>query len=154
MESKDELKEINIKSHGCYYIDDIIRFCDRDIICNYILSDEKLYKENYKIIIIYDILCKTSMGAKPLRIRFDKIDGFIKINDKIKHLVLFDYSYCDKIRHKFRYLIREKSGITDSINHNFAKLRINSYDSLPVEEILIFHYMIILIKSVITTILL
>ena len=28
------------------------------------------------------------MGPKPLRIRFDKIDGFIKINDKIRFLVL------------------------------------------------------------------
>ena len=30
-------------------------------------------------------------GAKPLRIRFNKIDGFIEINHKIKHLDLFDY---------------------------------------------------------------
>ena len=29
MESKDELKEIDIKSHTCYYLDDIIK--DRDI---------------------------------------------------------------------------------------------------------------------------
>ena len=100
------------------------------------------------------ILYKTSMGAKPLRIRFDKIDGFIKIHDKIKHLVLFDYSYSDKIRDKFRYLICEKGGITGNVNHNFARIRINSYDSLHIEEILTFHYVIIHVKSVITTILL
>ena len=41
MESKDELNEINIKNHTCYYVDDIIRFWDRDIIFNDILSDEK-----------------------------------------------------------------------------------------------------------------
>ena len=29
MESKDELKEIDIKNHTCYYFDDIIK--DRDI---------------------------------------------------------------------------------------------------------------------------
>ena len=34
---------------------------------------------------------KTSTGAKPLRIRFDKIDGFIKIHHKIRYLVLFGY---------------------------------------------------------------
>ena len=40
-----------------------------------ILSDEKKYKN----ISIYDISCKTFMGSMPLRIRFNKIDGFIII---------------------------------------------------------------------------
>ena len=31
MESKDKLKEIDIKNCRCYYFDDIIRFWDRDI---------------------------------------------------------------------------------------------------------------------------
>ena len=140
MKSKDEFKEIDIKNHTCYYFDDIIRFWDRDIDFSNILSDEKLYKENNENILIYDILYKTSTGAKPLRIRFDKIDGFIKINDKIRYLVLSDYSYCDKTKH----LICEKSGITDSINRNFGRIRIDSYDSL-----LSFHNVIILIKSVV-----
>ena len=43
------------------------------------------------------------MGPKPLRIRFDKIDGFIKIHgSKLRHLVSFDYGFfdiiCDKIK--------------------------------------------------------
>ena len=33
---------------------------------------------------------KTSTGAKPLRIRYDEIDGFVKIQDRIRYLVLFD----------------------------------------------------------------
>ena len=33
------------------------------------------------------------MGAKPLHIRFDEIDGFIKIHDKIWYLVIFDYTF-------------------------------------------------------------
>ena len=70
----------------------------------------------------------------PLRIRFHEIDGFIKIHDKIRYLVLFDYSYCDKICDKIKYLISEKSGITDSINHNFGRIRIDSYNSLPIEK--------------------
>ena len=52
---------------------------------------------------------------------------------------------CDKIK----YLISKKSGITDSINHNFGKIRIDSYNSLPIEKILTFHNVIILIKSVV-----
>ena len=31
METKDELKEIDIKNGMCYYFDNIIRFWDRDI---------------------------------------------------------------------------------------------------------------------------
>ena len=54
-----------------------------------VISDEKLYKENKESILICDISHMT--GAKPLRIRFNKIDGFIEINHKIKHLDLFDY---------------------------------------------------------------
>ena len=55
----------------------------------------------------------------------------------------------DKICDKSKYLISENSGITDSINHNFGKIRIDSYNSLPIEKILIFHNAIILIKSVV-----
>ena len=43
----------------------------------------------------------------------------------------------------------KKSGITDSINHNFRKIWICSYNSLPFEKILTFHNVIILIKSVV-----
>ena len=81
-----------------------------------------------------------------MRLRFDKIDGFNKIYDKIRYLVLFDYSYCDKICDKIKYLVSEKSGITDSINHNFAIIRIDSNDSLLSEKILTFHNVIILTK--------
>ena len=44
--------------------------------------------------------------------------------------------------------MREKSGITDSVSHNFGIIRIDSYNSLPKEKILTFHNDIILIKSV------
>ena len=37
----------------------------------------------------------------------------------------------------------------DSINHNFGKIRIDSSNSLPIEKILTFHNVIILIKSVV-----
>ena len=63
---------------------------------------------------------------------------------------MFDYSYCYKTCYKIKYLICEKSGTTDSINHNFARIRIDSYDSLPIEKILAFHNVIKLINSVVT----
>ena len=124
MESKDELKEIDIKNRTCYYFDDIIRFWDKDIDFFDILLEEKLYKEKCGNILIYDVSYKISMGAKPSCVRFDKIDRFIKIHDKIRYLVLFDYSYCDKICDKIKYIISDKSDVAGSINHNFARIRL------------------------------
>ena len=40
---------------------------------------------------MYSILHKSPTGPKPLRIRFNKIDGFsIALDGKIKYLILFD----------------------------------------------------------------
>ena len=89
-----------------------------------------------------------------MRIRFDKVDGFIKIHDKNRYLIFFDYHdyYCyyDKIWDKVKYVINEKKGIAVSINHHFARIRIDSYSSLPIEKILPFHNVVILIKSVVS----
>ena len=76
---------------------------------------------------------------------FDKIDGFIKTHNGFRCLILFDYGWFNKIYNK---IISEKSGITDSINHNFAKIRINSYDSLHIEKVFTFHNVTVLIKSI------
>ena len=93
---------------------------------------KKLYKEIYENTLIYNVSYKTSTCAKLLHIRFDKIDVLIKIHEKIRYLVLFDYSYCDKICDKTKYLISQKSDIRDSINHSFARIRIDSYRSLSI----------------------
>ena len=69
--------------------------------------------------------------------------------DGIRYLVLFDYGWCDKICDSIKYLIIEKSGITDSINNNFGRIRTDSYNSLPIEKIFTFHNVITLIKSVV-----
>ena len=149
MESEDKLNEIDIKNRTCYYFEAVIRFWDRDINFSDILLDKNWYKERNENILVYDISYKTSTGARLLHIRLDKIDGFIKIHDKIRYLVLFDYSYCDKVCDKIKYLISEKSSTTNNINHNFARIRIDSYDSLPIEKILTFQNVVILIKSVV-----
>ena len=53
---------------------------------------------------IFDILCKTFIQAKPLRIWFNKIDGFIKIYDEITYLVLFDYEKYNGFFDRINYL--------------------------------------------------
>ena len=89
----------------------------------------------YENISVYDMLYKTAAGPKPLHIRFDKIDGFIIVLDgKIRHLILFDYGLFNKICNKIKYILSKKSGITNSINYNFGKIRIDSYNYLPVKK--------------------
>ena len=88
------------------------------------------------------------MGSKPLRIRFNEIDECMKIYDGIRYLVLFTHLWYDEIYDRIRYLISKKSAITNCINHNFARIRTDSYNSLPIEKTLTFHNVIILIKTV------
>ena len=92
MKNKDKLKEIDIKNLACYYYDDIIK--DRDTYFVDILLDKKLYEN----ISVYGISYETSLGPKLLRIRFNKIDGLIRVHgDEFRHLVSFDYGLFDKV---------------------------------------------------------
>ena len=61
---------------------------------------------------VYNISYKTLIDAKPLPVRFDKIDGFITACDGTRYLVLFGSEKYDFIYSRIRYLIRVKSGIT------------------------------------------
>ena len=82
---------------------------------------------------------KTLIGTKPLRISFVKVDGFIIVYDGIRYLVLFGLENYDAIYNKIRYRIGVKSGITYIFLHNYARIKVHSYDSLPLEETLTFH---------------
>ena len=59
MESKDEVRKIDIKNRACYYFDNIIE--DIDINFSNTSLDERLYEN----ISVYDISYKTSTGPKP-----------------------------------------------------------------------------------------
>ena len=74
------------------------------------------------------------MCSIPLHIRFDKIDGFIKIYDGIRYFVILGHSWFEEICDSIENIISEKRGITDSF--------------LPIEKIVTFHDVMILIKSV------
>ena len=63
----------------CYYFNNIIKLKDFDI--DNILIDEKPHEN----ILFYDISQKTLIGSKPLHIRFDKIDLFIRIYDGTRY---------------------------------------------------------------------
>ena len=74
------METVRVIIRTCYYFDDIMSTEDSDF--NSILIDEKSHEN----ILIYDISYKTLIRAKSLRIRFDKIDGFIRIYDGNRYL--------------------------------------------------------------------
>ena len=104
-------------------------------------------KKSHKNILIYDISYKTSIGSKPLCIRFDKIDWFIRIFDGTKYLLLLSTEKYDTIYNRIRYLTSLKSGITYIFSHHFAKIKV---DFLPIEKMFTLYNIIILIKSVLS----
>ena len=81
-----------------------------------------------------------------MTVRFDKVDRFIRIYDGTRYSALFSPEKYDVINDKIRYLL--KSAITYVISHNYATIKINSYEPLPIDKILTLHNVIILIKSV------
>ena len=83
IESNHVLKN-DIKNRTCYYFNNIIKI--EDFYFNNILIEEKL-NEN---ILVYNISYKTLIGENPLRIRLDKVHGFISVCDRARCLVLFD----------------------------------------------------------------
>ena len=66
------------------------------------------------------------MGAKPLLIRFDKVNEFITVYDGTRYLVLFGDEKYYFIYNRIRYLIGVKSGITYVISHIYAKIKADS----------------------------
>ena len=106
MKSKNELKEIDIKTRVCYYFDNTINGTKSNF--GNSLLDKKLYEN----ISVYDISYKPQRDPKPVRIRFDKTDGFIMVlNGKIKDLVLLAFhniiilikSVVNKNKNKYYY---------------------------------------------------
>ena len=96
-----------------------------------IIKHEKLYEN----ILIHDIFYKTLIDPKPLLIRFDQIDEYI-IYDRISYL--FRHCLTQKkygaIYSRIRYLISQKSGISNIFWHYFPNIKVDSYDPLPIEK--------------------
>ena len=66
-----------------WLFDDTIKFEDFNI------DNILINKKSYEIVLVYNISYKTLIGFKPCYIRFDKIDGFIRVYDGTRYLLLF-----------------------------------------------------------------
>ena len=137
----NNLKEISIENCTCYYFEALTRIEVFDF------DNVLLHKKSYENILAYGISHKSLIGARPLRIRFNKVDGFIRVYDGTTYLALFGPEKHDAIYNRIKYFISQKSVITYVFSHNYARIKIDSYNSLPLEKRLILHNDIILIKS-------
>ena len=65
-------KKMVLKIQQVIFFDDIIKLEDFDL-------DVLIDKKSHNFFLICNISCKTLIELNPLRIRFNKIDGFIRI---------------------------------------------------------------------------
>ena len=77
---------------------------------------------------------KTLIGLKPLIIKFNKIDVYITIYNGTTCLVLLSPEKYDAIYSRISYLISQKGGIKYTFSSHYAKIKVDSYDSLPIEK--------------------
>ena len=103
---------------------------------------------SYKNILVYHISYSSLINAKPLCIKFDKVDRFIRAYDGTIYLVLISLEKYDAIYNRIRYLVSLKSGIAIFISHSYARIKIDSYDFLPLEKTFTLDNVIMFIKSV------
>ena len=119
----NEFKSFYIKNRTCYYFNDIIRLGDFGI--NNILIDKKSHGN----IFIYDISCKILIRSKAFNIRPNKKDGYIRIFDGTRYLVLLCLGKYDDIYNRITYLINLKISITYIFSNYYVKIKNNFYDS-------------------------
>ena len=83
----------------CYYFDDIIKI--EEFHLHNILKDEKSYEN----ILVDNILYKSVIDSKRLRIRFNIIGGFIRVYYGTRCLVLFESKKRGSIYTRIKYVI-------------------------------------------------
>ena len=105
MNNNDKLKKIDIKNHTCYYFGGIIKIEDFNL--DNILIDEKSFEN----ILLFNISQKTLIDVKPLRIRFDKIDEFIRVYDGARYLTLFGSEKYDFMYKRIKHVIEVKNDV-------------------------------------------
>ena len=120
MGSNNKLKGNYFKNRTFYYFDYIIKIEDFDFY--YILIDEKSCEN----ILVYNISYKSSIGAKPLHISFNKVDKFIRVFNGTRYLILFGPEIYDAIINSIRYLIGVKSSITYVIGYVVLPMKLMS----------------------------
>ena len=97
MESNNKLKSVDIKNRT--YLEDVTE--TEDFRSWSYFTRRKIIRKNF----VYSISCKRLIDYKPLRIRFDKKVGFIRIYVGTIDLLILGSGKYDSIYNRIRYLI-------------------------------------------------
>ena len=84
--------------------------------------------KSYENFLIYDISFETLIDTEPLRIRFDNLYRFIRLDEKSKYLVFFNHQKYSTIYDRIRYIKGLKSGITSAFPYYI------SFSSIPLQK--------------------
>ena len=99
----------------CYYFDDMV------IIEEFDLDNILIDGWSYENVLVYNNSYKSLNDSKPLRIKFDKIDGFNRVYGGTRYLVLFGSEKYDSIYNRITCLISVKGGnIINNFIYNFS----------------------------------
>ena len=84
-----------------------------------------MVEKSYENILVYDILYKTLIGAKPLHIMFDKVDGFIRVYDGPRYLVSYFSIKYQMMPFTIGLKKKSKKWYYVCFSHNYAKVKID-----------------------------
>ena len=156
----EEIKQINIKNRSYYFYNDIIDLKDFD--AKLLKIDKKSYK-NIDIYYIGYITIKkiddyeSIYSVNPLYLRIGHASGYIEEKNGNKYLifdsvdenkeVLKKYAdVWDGIKNKIKAINGDKE---NDYGKDYMKIKFNSDDDLPLNKLLKFRVMTIIIRSVI-----
>ena len=154
-----EVRQINIENRTYYFYNNIIYL--RDFRWNLLKIDRKLYK-NIDIYYIGYILIKkiddyeSIYSLNPLNLLIDHASGYIEEKNGNKYLifdsvdenkeVLIKYrDIWDRIKNKIKAINGSKE---NDYGKDYMKIKFNSDDDLPLNKLLKFHLMTIIIRCV------
>ena len=154
-----EVRQINIENRTYYFYNNIIYL--RDFRWNLLKIDRKLYK-NIDIYYIGYILIKkiddyeSIYSLNPLNLLIDHASGYIEEKNGNKYLIFDSVDENKEVLIKYRDIWDRIKNKTKAINgskendygKDYMKIKFNSDDDLPLNKLLKFHLMTIIIRCV------
>ena len=149
-------KQLNIKNRTYYLYNDLINIKDFDP------KLLKLDKKSFKDISMYYIGYVTKKpeynvsSVNPLYLLIDKIDGFIEEKEGDKYLNISFTNSNNEVLKKYAEVWSRIKGCIAKINDNkskeygkdYMKIKLNSDDNLPLNKILKFRILTIIIRNI------
>ena len=152
-----EVKQINIKNWTYYFYNDIID--PKDFDARLLKIDKKSYIDIYYIgyITIKKVDdCESIFSVNRLYLRINHVNGYIEEKNRNKYLIFASIdenkevpkkyaNFWDGIKNKIEAINGDKE---NDLEKDYMKIKFHSDDDLPLNKLLKFHLMTIIIRCV------